>query len=198
MKPSVTRGAVFVGLVGAGVAGRFLFRESIPNFTPTTALALFAGFYFAHRLTALAVPLSILLLSNLWLPAYLSRPEMAIIYAALVLPVLLGEWLKRTRNPVVVATAAMLPSFVFYLASNLAVWGFDKMYAHTLAGLALCYECGLPFYKWMLSGDLLFAGLVFGGYALTQAAVRSRIAAALAPALSQARLLPSPTQTHAG
>jgi hypothetical protein len=167
LKSSLTRITVFAGLVTAGVAGRFLFPD-IPNFTPTTALVLFAGFYFASRWTAMAVPLSIMAISNLGLPAYQTTAEMAIIYTALVLPVFLGEWFKRSRHPAVIAAAALLPSFAFYVVSNFAVWGLQNMYAHTAAGLAECYVNGIPFYKWMLQGDLLFAALVFGGYALTQ------------------------------
>lgn len=164
MKFNITRFAVFLALVALGVAGRFWFRD-IPNFTPTTALALFAGFYFARRWVAAAVPLSVMALSNLWLPSYQSGVEMMVIYAALALPVLLGPFLRQGRW---VAVSALVPSLFFYVVSNFAVWACGTMYSHTAAGLLECYYNGLPFYRWMLGGDVFFGAIVFGCYALAR------------------------------
>jgi hypothetical protein len=40
------------------------------------------------------------------------------------------------------------------------------MYEHSLAGLLHCYAQGLPFFRYTLMGDLFFAVVLFGGYAL--------------------------------
>ncbi len=158
---------VLAGLVALGVAGRFWFRD-IPNFTPTTALALFAGFYFSRRWMAAVVPLSIMVLSNLWLPSYQSGVEMMVIYAALVLPVVLGHLLRQNKW---MGVAAIAPSLFFYLVSNLAVWGMGTLYARTPEGLLECYYYGLPFYRSMLLGDMIFGAVIFGAYALARASL---------------------------
>jgi len=163
----MTKLAVFAGLLALGVAGRFVFRD-IPNFTPTTALALFAGFYFASRWTALALPVIAMVLSNLWLPSYLSTGEMVVIYAALAWPVLLGRMLKQPRGAWVVLLAGAAPSLLFFLASNFAVWAGGQLYPRTLDGLVECYVYAIPFYRWMLMADVLFATLLFGVYGLTR------------------------------
>jgi len=167
MNPRVTKTAVFAGLLTLGVAGRFVFRE-IPNFTPTTALALFAGFYFASRWAALALPISAMVLSNLWLPSYLTTGEMMVIYAALAWPVLLGRMLKQPRGAWVVLLAGGAPSLLFFLASNFAVWAGGQLYPRTIDGLVECYVYAIPFYRWMLAADVLFATLLFGAYGLTR------------------------------
>src|SRR5438045_743140 len=85
---------VFGLLVTVGVAGRFLFRD-IPNFTPTAAVAIFAGYYFRRGLVAALVPLAAMMLSNLALPTYQSPVVQVVVYAAMLLPVLLGRILKH-------------------------------------------------------------------------------------------------------
>ena len=187
MKSKLTQIALFLALIAFGVGGRFLFRE-IPNFTPTTALALFAGFYFAGRWTALAVPLGVMLLSNLWLPSYLTTGEMVVIYAALVWPVLLGRMLKQPTGAWVVLLAGGAPSLLFFVASNFAVWAGGHLYPRTFDGLLECYAYALPFYRWMLGADVMFAALLFGCYALTRSESR-KLAVTLARRASEGLLL---------
>ncbi|REJ64662.1 MAG: hypothetical protein DWQ31_20440 [Planctomycetota bacterium] len=157
----------FLLLVGLGTAGRLYFET--PNFTPLAAVALFAGYYFRHRLIAVAVPLFTLALSDLFMSRHASWGVMVTVYLALCFPVLLGCWLRAPRStfaqlPLRTAAALLLPSLVFYLSTNLAVWFFDTLYPTTAAGLAACYVQALPFYRWFLQGDLLFIPLVFGAY----------------------------------
>jgi hypothetical protein len=57
------------------------------------------------------------------------------------------------------------------------------MYAHTASGLAACYVAAIPFYQNTLAGDLLYAGLLFGGFRLLeQSAPRLREGRAPQPA----------------
>jgi hypothetical protein len=49
----------------------------------------------------------------------------------------------------------------FFLLSNFMVWT-GHMYAHDLAGLALCYFRALPFYRNDLVSTALVAGVLFG------------------------------------
>jgi hypothetical protein len=51
----------------------------------------------------------------------------------------------------------MVAPVLFYLISNFAVWlGADRLYPHTLSGLADCYVAAIPFFRGTLAGDWLF------------------------------------------
>ncbi len=165
---------VFALLVVVGVVGRLACLE-IPNFQPTGAVALFAGFYFAQRRIALLAPLAVMGISNLWLDAYLSWPQMIVVHAALLWPVFLGRHLLRqpssTASPLIRwGICLSAPSLVFFLTTNFGVWLVSGMYPQTLAGLASCYWLAVPFYGYSLAGDLVFVPMVFGSYQLSRAA----------------------------
>ena len=70
--------------------------------------------------------------------------------------------------PAISGGAAVLGATQFYLLTNFAVWlgGDGATYPKTVAGLLQCYVAGLPFYRNMLLGNLLYSGLFFGLYAL--------------------------------
>jgi hypothetical protein len=40
------------------------------------------------------------------------------------------------------------------------------MYSRDWSGLTACYSAGIPFFRWMLEGDVLFSAMLFGAYAL--------------------------------
>jgi hypothetical protein len=67
-------------------------------------------------------------------------------------------------------------SVLFFLITNFAVWLYRRgeVYADSWAGLLACYEAGLLFFRWMLVGDLFFAAVVFGSYALAVSSVGRR------------------------
>ena len=46
------------------------------------------------------------------------------------------------------------------------VWATDRLYPHTLGGLAECYLAGIPFYRNQVLGDALYTIAIFGGYAV--------------------------------
>lgn len=167
---------IFILLVAAGVAVRLLCQD-LPNFAPVAALALFSGFFFRRRTVALLVPLSVMAISdpfiggyNLWLTA--------IVYAALAAPVaardILRRYLRIERGrpaATAVAVAGLLgcgigSSLLFFLVSNAGHWMMYDMYEHTFGGLVQCYIMALPFFRFTLVGDVLFAALLFGSYTL--------------------------------
>jgi hypothetical protein len=158
---------VFVGLVGLGVLSRFL--GVAPNFAAVSAIALFAGFFFSSRLVAVCVPVCAMLISDGVVGWYDGR-VMAVVYASLLIPVLMRGWVRGERGATAMLTraigASMLCSVAFFLFTNLAVWGLQSIYSHDLAGLALCFERALPFFRFTLAGDVVFASALFGTYAL--------------------------------
>lgn len=160
---------VFALLLAIAVAGR-LGRVDW-NFTPVVAVALFAGFYFRSRLTAALLPLAALAISDFAEPWHNSRWVQLTVWAAMVLPAVLGPWLREAQGKWQLASrgavASLLPSAFFFLTTNFAVWatGAGLSYSADLAGLATCYAAGLPFYGKMLAGDLFYLSLLFGAWA---------------------------------
>jgi len=55
---------------------------------------------------------------------------------------------------------------VFFLVSNLGVWVSTEMYAKSWTGLIDCYAAGVPFFRYTLSGDLIYSGISFGVFEL--------------------------------
>lgn len=160
-REELTRAAVFVALVGVAVTVRLL--SETPNFNAVTAAALFAGFYFRNRLTALAVPILTMMISDAFLGGY-ERPVMLAVYASLCLPVAWREVLRRGLSPLSVGSGAVCSSLAAFGLSNFAVW--CVWYPHTAAGLAKCYAAAIPFLVNSMTSDLLFSAVFFGLYAL--------------------------------
>jgi hypothetical protein len=158
---------VFFVLVAIGVAGRW--RQPDWCFTPIAAVAVFAGFYFRRFAVAVLVPLALMAISDLALPAYNNQGVMLTVHLAIMLPVLLGL-LFKTRSSVPVTAlklvaCGLVPATCFFLMSNWAVWQFQSDYEPTLAGLAACYAAAIPFYRAMLAGDVFYMALILGSYA---------------------------------
>ena len=54
----------------------------------------------------------------------------------------------------------------FFVITNFALWALDGYYPKTAAGLATCFMAGVPLFWNTLGGDALYAGILFGGFAL--------------------------------
>jgi Family of unknown function (DUF6580) len=159
---------VLVLLVGIGVAGRWAQPEWC--FTPTAAVAVFAGFYFSRTALAAMVPLAVLMISDLALPAYDSLTVMIATYAVMTLPVFFGRLLRGQHSGWSTAwrwaVCGLAPAVLFYFVTNFAVWAFQSDYPKTLSGLATCYWAAVPFFRWMAAGDVVYLAAIFGCWAL--------------------------------
>jgi hypothetical protein len=157
---------LFAAIVAFGVLGRWLQPQW--HFTPTAALALFAGYMFRHRGVACLAPLAILAISDLILPTHNNAGEMAAVYACFLAPVALGGLLRRKFTWPRLATSALLPSVTFFIVTNFVVWLYRRgtVYDDSFAGLMDCYAAALLFFRWMLAGDVFFTAALFGAYAL--------------------------------
>jgi len=168
-------------LVAVSVVGR-LWQPAF-NVSPLAGAALAAGAAFPSPFVAVTVPLAALSISNLVLPGYGSSWESlamaAVIYAAFSWPVLLGGIVRNGRLLTIIG-GALASSLVFFLTTNAAYWFLSNDYPHTVAGLLACYAAGLPFYRWMPVGDVVWSlafvgGLAaFGGIATSSQPISSR------------------------
>jgi hypothetical protein len=103
---------------------------------------------------------------------------MVVVYAMLALPVAfrspLRRWLPVKQGRIGGSLTALcgllgcslLSSLLFFLVTNFAWWPWSNLYEHNWAGLLRSYENALPFFRHTLYGDLTFAAVLFGGYAL--------------------------------
>jgi hypothetical protein len=175
MKPERERNLqdllVFILLVAIGVAGRW--GQPQWAVTPTAAAAIFAGLYFSRLLVAALVPIAILAITDLALPAYDNTPVLLATYALMTLPVCLGRWQRREQSPGLAASkwalCALVPATAFYFVTNFAVWAFQSSYEKSLAGLGQCYLAAVPFYRWMLAGDVFYLAVLVGCLAIAGA-----------------------------
>jgi hypothetical protein len=161
-------------LIGFGLVARLLPHP--PNFVPIAAISLFGGFVLRSRLMAVAIPIVAMLTGDLLIGTYDYR-VMAVVYAALALPVLLAQLPRRRPTLPALATATIASSLVFFATTNFAVWYFGSLYSHDLPGLVECYVAAVPFFKFTLAGDLVWALLLFGSYGLSQTSLAIKVRA---------------------
>lgn len=158
-----SRFIVLAGMILGAAASRLIPHP--PNLTPIAAIALFGGAQFADKRVAFLVPLAGLLLSDLALGFYAIT---AVVYASFALTVCLGFWVRRHRSVRRIALGVLAGAILFFALTNFGVWAIDSLYPKTLAGLIDCYVAGIPFFRNMLLGDLLYSTLLFGGFALAE------------------------------
>jgi hypothetical protein len=143
-----------------------------PNFAPIAAIALFGGVYLSKK-TAMALPLTAMLLSDIFLGFYEVK-LMAFVYGSFLLCVVSGFWIKSHKKWQTILGGAFFCSLIFFVLTNFAVWVFTPWYAKTFDGLVQCYLMALPFFKNTLSGDLFYAFVFFGSYELITLWVKKR------------------------
>lgn len=145
-----------LGLVVAGVLTRLLPHPQ--NFSPVTALALFAGVCLRPRL-ALTVPLLVMMISDIWKG---SHGLLWLTWGSFMLVALIGLLLKNRARAGALAAGSLAGSLIFYLLTNLGVFFFQDMYPKTAQGLLQCYVMALPFLRNAVAGDLFYTAAVFG------------------------------------
>jgi hypothetical protein len=138
---------LWIGLVILGTCARLVPHPW--NFTPMMAIGLFAGSHAPEASSRVLPTLLALVRSDAVLGFY---PGFWYVYAAALIPVLLGSLIRDRRGASVIAAAAVA-SLLFFLITNSMFWASGQMYPHTIGGLSACYLAGMPFYQNQLLGD---------------------------------------------
>jgi hypothetical protein len=144
-----------------GVVGRWLQPDW--NFTPLAAVTVMGGYYFRQWLPAVLLPVGILAVSDLLLPAHNSLVVLVSVHVMMLVPLVLGRGFRHAQGwvrPAGLALCGVIPATAFFVATNFAVWTSTSYYAKTWSGLMECYAAGVPFYRAMLAGDLLYLGIL--------------------------------------
>jgi hypothetical protein len=154
-----------------------------PNFAPVAAVALFGAAYLPRKWAALIVPVVVMFVSDVLLEAisrlgvyggWMSRTYgfhqgMLVIYGVMMLIAALGFLLREKRSVPRIGLTVLAGSVVFFVVTNFAVWLSGEVpYPKTPAGLAECYVKAIPFFHWTLLGDLFFATVLFGAFAIAE------------------------------
>jgi hypothetical protein len=116
-----------------------------------------------RRMLAVLVPLAAMLIGDAVLGIYDWR-VMAVVYAALALPALIGIVARRRRIWLLAIGGALVSSLIFFVTTNFAVWAFGGLYSLDGAGLVQCYAAALPFLKYTVAGDLFWSVALFGSF----------------------------------
>lgn len=143
------------------------------NVTPVGAMALFGGAYFSRKYLALIIPILAMWFSDLVLnnTLYAHYYDGFVwmgntwVYASLIAISLIGMALLKKVKVKNVVLASVIGSILFFLVTNFGVWaGPHSMFPKTSAGLISTYAAGLPFFRASLLGDLVYCGVLFGGF----------------------------------
>lgn len=149
-----------IGMVVVAAALRCM--PHLPNFSPVTAMALFAGALLPRNLYAFVLPLIALFLSDLVLGFHSQIPA---VYGSFVLVTFIGFLLREKHDLVRVGAASISGSVLFFVITNFSVWAEGVIYPRTLLGLTECFVAALPFFRNALAGDLIYSTVFFGVWA---------------------------------
>jgi len=171
---------VVIYRIVSGFAGSADFQW-LHNFAPVAAIALCGAVYLPRR-TAIALPLVMLLVSDIVLNVFhyhqpLLTVEIIPRYLALLLIGGLGLALRGRANLLRLLGASAVGSVIFYVVTNTGSWIYEPGYAKNAAGWLQAMTSGLPgfpptwtFYRHTLISDLCFTALF---YACLHATARS-------------------------
>lgn len=159
---------VIVGLVIAAAMLRIIPHP--PNFAPVAAMALFAGAHLADKRIAFLLPLAAMGLSDIVIGFH---DGILLVYVCMCITVAIGIQMRGKLGVLTVAGGALLSAVVFFAVTNFGVWLSSGMYPLTAGGLAACYAAAIPFFQYTIAGNLFYAALLFGGYALIETRVPS-------------------------
>ncbi len=135
------------------------------NVTPIGALGLFAGAFLVDRRYWL-VPLCALLISDAFIGFY-DLTTMFFVYLGFACAAFIGRFaLSNKQGAVRVGVTAFASANVFFVLSNFGTWLSGTLYPVTFEGMVTCYIAAIPFYGNSVIGDLFYASLLFGLYAL--------------------------------
>lgn len=161
-RQNVINCGVVLGLIAVAALSRLIGAQA--NFAAVASVALFAGFFFRSRLLAVSIPLMALLISDLVIGFYDWR-EMLVAYMLALVPVLMRTLIARdtlSSKAKSVFTLACVNAAIFFVFSNLAVWAFGTLYAHSADGLIACYIKAIPFALGTLASNLVYSLGLFG------------------------------------
>ena len=159
------------------------------NFTPMFAVCLFGGAFYQSRISAVLIPLGLMLIADLGIWAVTGKADWAfygvdqfVVYGALALCAAIGLLLRNHRRVQHIAFAGIASCLSFYVITNFAVWLGSTTYPQDAQGLLACYIAALPTLRNSLIATGLFSAVLFSPMCVTLTAPATRSTTILAPA----------------
>ena len=143
------------------------------NFAPLGAMSLFGAAYLSDKKFAFILPMLAMFITDLFINTHVCQllwrlytiyPGFIWIYGSIATIVVIGVLLLKKVSITRVIVSSLLGSILFFLISNFGVWLSDPDYPLNTAGLILCYEMAIPFFKNTLLGDFAYSAILFGGF----------------------------------
>ncbi len=156
---------IIIALLALGVGGRLL--PHMPNATPLVAIALVSSVYIGKR-WSLILPVTALAISDALIGWY-DWKIMLSVYGSIVLIGCVSWAGSKWRGVIPLFFTIVGSSLLFFLVTNAAVWAFSPWYEKTVGGLLYAYTLGIPFWRNMLAGDLVYSFLLFGAFEMARA-----------------------------
>lgn len=154
------------------------------NFTPITAIALFGAALLPNNWMKFTLPLAVIFLSDCLLQLQNGTgfyQGMGVVYFAYSIMLVWGMYMTKKLTFPTVLFASLGSSVLFFLITNFALFYSDSAVlnpalagiTNPLARIMASYTAAIPFFRNSLSGDLLFSGILFGGYFAVTKIVKS-------------------------
>jgi hypothetical protein len=77
-----------------------------------------------------------------------------------------GFLVRNKVNVTNVILASFISASVFYLITNFAFFYPATLYPHNISGILTSYAAGLPFFRNMLIGNMVFSAVLFSSFYL--------------------------------
>lgn len=136
-----------------------------PNMTPITAIAMVSALYLGKR-WAFILPIGIMLLSDLYIGMY-DINIMASVYVSFIIIAAMNVFVKKKVSHLKYRLCLILGApMLFFVITNTAVWFFSPWYEKSISGLFYAYQLGVPFFRNMLIGDVIYTIVLIGVFEL--------------------------------
>jgi hypothetical protein len=132
------------------------------NFTAIGALAIFGGAQFSDKRLAFIVPITAMAISDV----FIGNGFSLVVYTGFVAMVACGFLIRNKVNTTNVILVSFISASVFFLITNFAFLYPSTRYSHNISGILTSYAAGLPFFRNMLIGNLVFSSILFGAFYL--------------------------------
>jgi len=132
------------------------------NFTAIGALAIFGGAQFNDKRLAFIIPITAMAISDIFIGNGFSLA----VYTGFIAMVGCGFLIRNKVNSTNVILASFISASVFFLITNFAFLYPASLYPHNVSGILTSYAAGLPFFRNMLIGNLVFSAVLFGSFHL--------------------------------
>lgn len=133
------------------------------NFTAVGALAIFAGAQFNDRRVAFIMPLAAMALADI---LFLKNGFSLLVYTGFIAMVACGFLIRNKVNTMNVILASFISASVFYLITNFSFFYPVTLYPRNFSGIIASYTAGLPFFRNMLLGNMVYSAVLFGAFYL--------------------------------